>query len=175
MSLGGYLNEAFTRRREIGAINRQGELDRANIIKRAERRRQPKALFAATSGNPIDRLILETAKRYNIKPRTLDAVINAESSYNPRAVSKTGARGLGQLTPIALRDIGYTGSPDRLFDPATNLDLTAQYLNKIYDIRKPKDALEWYAAYSFGPYSKQPISDAYRSNFTRKYESSRYK
>ena len=35
-------------------------------------------------------------------------------------------------------------------------------------------ASTWYALYSFGPYNNQPISDAYRNNFTKKYNSSQF-
>ena len=175
-------------------INRRGERERRRITDYATLRRdnpvfsapKPKTVNMpvvlkgqSTTGQDIPNLIRSTAQKYGFNPRFLDAVVNAESSYNPRAISKSGAIGLGQLTPVALRDIGYAGSPEGLYDPATNLDLASQYLSKIHDVGKkrygrPLTPLEWYALYSFGPYNNQPISEAYRSNFTKKYNSSQF-
>lgn len=194
----GYLTEPITQKRTIAQLEQSGQADVKRIIANAQARRdmaaitkadqqfinrQPKRTMVsgatlptarpvATPGiptNPYSDLITSTAKKYGIKPKFLDSVVYAESRYDPKARSKNGAIGLGQLTPLALKDIGYAGHPDTLYDPGTNLDLTAQYLSKIYDIAKPKAPLDWYAAYSFGPYNKTPISSAYANNFNTAY------
>lgn len=120
-------------------------------------------------------LIVDKARKYGLPARLLDSVLFAESSYNPRAISKSGAIGLGQLTPIALKDIGFRGKPEDLYDPATNIDLTAQYLNKVRTIKKTTDPTEWYAGYSFGPYNKTPISPEYKRNFDRSWSRSTFR
>ncbi len=55
-------------------------------------------------------------------------VVNIESSFNPRALSRAGARGLAQVmhgTAVYYqRDI----APEDLFDPETNLRIGFRYL-----------------------------------------------
>lgn len=71
------------------------------------------------------------AARNGIAPDTLRGVIAAESSFNPNAVSATGAVGLGQVLPsTAARPGGAMQgiNPNTLTDPTTNIDFTAQYL-----------------------------------------------
>ena len=59
----------------------------------------------------------------------LDALVWTESRYNPLAVSKAGAGGLGQLMPGTARDLGVSNR----FDPAENLEGAARYLRQMLD------------------------------------------
>ncbi|NKC14894.1 MAG: transglycosylase SLT domain-containing protein [Gammaproteobacteria bacterium] len=61
----------------------------------------------------IDRL----AKRYNMDTLLIHAVVRAESSYNPNAISKAGAVGLMQLMPETAKRFGVRNRRD----PADNL------------------------------------------------------
>jgi len=75
-------------------------------------------------------LIEDAARRFNLYPELIHAVIRAESSYNPAAVSPAGAIGLMQLMPqTAAR---YKVSD--IYDPAENIRGGAQYLRFLLDM-----------------------------------------
>jgi soluble lytic murein transglycosylase-like protein len=69
-------------------------------------------------GVDIDAVIDALATRHGVSPRLVRAVIEAESGWNPRAVSRKGAAGLMQLMPGTARGHGVTDP----FDPEQNLD-----------------------------------------------------
>lgn len=69
-------------------------------------------------------LIQKSAARFQLDPALLRAVINAESGYNPNAVSRRGAGGLMQLMPTTARRLGVAN----VFDPAENVVGGARYL-----------------------------------------------
>ena len=83
--------------------------------------------------------------KFGLPSGLLDAVVWTESRYNPLAVSKAGAGGLGQLMPGTARDLGVANR----FDPAENLEGAARYLRQMLDeFRVVHLAL---AAYNAGP------------------------
>ncbi|KAA3634488.1 MAG: lytic transglycosylase domain-containing protein [Proteobacteria bacterium] len=65
------------------------------------------------------RLIHREATRSGIAPELVMGVIQIESSFDRYAVSDRGARGLMQLMPFWIKEIGHP--TDDLFNPATNL------------------------------------------------------
>lgn len=69
-------------------------------------------------------LVSKAAEKYNISANLIHAVIRAESSYNPDAVSLKGAGGLMQLMPATARRFDVE---DR-FSPEENINGGAQYL-----------------------------------------------
>jgi len=73
---------------------------------------------SAAAGVDIDSVIDALAVRHGVSPRLVRAVIEAESGWNPRAVSRKGAAGLMQLMPGTARGHGVTDP----FDPEQNLD-----------------------------------------------------
>jgi len=83
-------------------------------------------------------IIQKYAKENNISPYLVAAVIFQESHYNPEATSRVGARGLMQIMPatgnaIAQR-MGYQGyTPDKLYDPETNIRFGSFYLKELLD------------------------------------------
>ena len=87
----------------------------------AERR----ALF----GTEYDAIIEKAAKEYDIDASLVSALIRAESNYQPRAVSRKGARGLMQLMPATAKRLSVRSS----FDPASNVRGGVKYLRELVD------------------------------------------
>lgn len=67
--------------------------------------------------------------RYALPAGLLDALVWTESRYNPLAISKAGAAGLGQLMPGTARDLGISNR----FDPVPNIFGAARYLRQMLD------------------------------------------
>ncbi len=72
-------------------------------------------------------IILRAANRYQVDPAIIKAIIMAESSYNPQAVSKRGAKGLMQLMPRTAREMGIKD----IFNPEHNIDAGVRYYKKL--------------------------------------------
>ena len=90
-------------------------------------------------------LIREAELRHQLPPRLLQALIWAESRFNPMAVSPAGAAGLAQLMPATARELGVRNR----HDPAQNIEGGARYLRQMLDrFRSVHLAL---AAYNAGP------------------------
>jgi soluble lytic murein transglycosylase-like protein len=83
------------------------------------------------SWNSAERLfqpiVLKAANRYEVEPAMVMAIIMAESSYNPKAISKKGARGLMQLMPTTARSLGVKDS----FNPEHNINAGVRYFKKL--------------------------------------------
>jgi soluble lytic murein transglycosylase-like protein len=79
------------------------------------------------------------------EPKLVKAVIQQESSGNPKAVSRKGAKGLMQLMPGTAKDMGVSDP----FDPQQNVEGGSKYLAKqLEDFGDTRLAL---AAYNAGP------------------------
>ena len=59
------------------------------------------------------------ARRADLPPELVLSVIHVESNFNPYAISSAGARGLMQVMPFWMKEIGKPG--DSLFRVQTNL------------------------------------------------------
>jgi soluble lytic murein transglycosylase-like protein len=68
--------------------------------------------------------ISAAAAAYGVEEAVVRAIIHAESSYNPGALSRVGAQGLMQLMPATARRFGVSNA----FDPAQNIRGGVQYL-----------------------------------------------
>lgn len=83
----------------------------------------------------LQQLISRESRTKGIPPVLTQAVVQVESGGNPRAFRQEenfATRGLMQVSPGAARDVGYTGSPESLFDPATNIKVGTAYLKKMF-------------------------------------------
>jgi len=78
---------------------------------------------------PFDHIIQKAAGRYEVDPSLVKAIIMAESSYNPKAVSRKGAMGLMQLMPRTARALGVKDG----FDPELNIDAGVRYFRQLLD------------------------------------------
>jgi soluble lytic murein transglycosylase-like protein len=84
------------------------------------------------------------AAQHRLEPALMHAVISAESSYNPWAVSPKGAMGLMQLMPGTATRFGVTNP----YDPVANMNGGARYLRWLLDrFNDPRLAV---AAYNAG-------------------------
>jgi len=81
-------------------------------------------------GANLSDLIGSTAARTGLSPALLTAVIEAESGFDPNAVSPKGARGLMQLMPATADRLGV----DQIHDPQQNLEGGARYLKYLIDL-----------------------------------------
>jgi membrane-bound lytic murein transglycosylase C len=94
--------------------------------------------------------VLATARRYDVRPSLIYAVIEVESAFNPYAVSSAKAYGLMQIVPAtAGRDVYQQikkrpGEPTKeaLFDPDFNIDIGGAYLHLVDDryLKEIKDS-----------------------------------
>ena len=89
--------------------------------------------------------IHELARRFDLSPALLEAVVWQESRWRANAVSHAGARGLAQLMPGTAQYLGV--DPD---DPMQNLEGGARYLREQLD-RFDGDLEKALAAYNAGP------------------------
>ena len=78
----------------------------------------------------LDTYIKQVAAKYDVPADLVAAVIEAESSRNPRAVSRRGARGLMQLMPKTAKRLGV----DDPFDPRANIEAGVKHLRAMIDI-----------------------------------------
>ncbi len=72
-------------------------------------------------------IIYQAAERHQVDPALVKAIIMAESSYNPRAISKKGASGLMQLMPGTAASLGV----EDIFNPEDNIDAGVGYFRKL--------------------------------------------
>jgi soluble lytic murein transglycosylase-like protein len=103
-------------------------------------------LSAASGRTDLDAVFDDAARAYDIPVNLLKAVAQAESSFNPSAVSKCGAVGVMQLMPATARALGVTDS----YDPVQNIMGGAKYLREQLDAFDGDTALAL-AAYNAGP------------------------
>lgn len=92
-------------------------------------------------------LIYETARRHDVNPLVVAALIRQESAGNRRAVSHKGARGLMQLMPATAQRFGIR--KDQLFQPEHNLEAGVRYLSWLID-HFQGDLAKVLAAYNAG-------------------------
>lgn len=85
------------------------------------------------------------ARRSGLEPELVLALINVESNFDHFAISSVGARGLMQIMPFWLEEIGRPD--DNLFDISTNLRFGCTILN-IYLKREKGDMRRALARYN---------------------------
>jgi len=101
----------------------------------------------------LDKLIANAARKHGVSPDYLFKLIQYESKGDPNAISKTGARGLGQFTSGTARQYGISGR--RAYDPEANIDAIARLAKDNYrslekTLGRPPNSEELYLAHLQG-------------------------
>jgi soluble lytic murein transglycosylase-like protein len=100
----------------------------------------------ATKPTTFEELITSAGERYGVPVSLIKAVIDAESSFDPNAVSSAGAKGLMQLMDGTARGLGVSNP----FDPAQNIEGGTKYLSNLIQ-RFGGELAMVLAAYNAGP------------------------
>src|SRR2546430_4419062 len=103
---------------------------------------EPRSEFLAVA---IEAHIREVAVRNHIAPILVAAIVEAESEFNPRAVSRRGARGLMQLMPATAASVQVEDT----FNPYENIEGGVRHLMHLMD-RFNGDLPQVLAAYNAG-------------------------
>ena len=84
-------------------------------------------VFGADPKVPLSKVAAETARKHGVDPHLVNAVILAESLYNPKALSHKGAMGLMQLIPGTAARYGVKDA----WNPNQNIDGGVRYLRDL--------------------------------------------
>ncbi len=98
------------------------------------------------SDNNYEGIITHYSAIYGVDPELVRLIIEKESRFNPRAVSKSGAMGLMQLMPETARRLGVNNP----FDPRENIEGGIRFLRYLFDLFGG-DLKLTLAAYHAGP------------------------
>jgi soluble lytic murein transglycosylase-like protein len=93
-----------------------------------------------------DSLIREAAEFYRLSPALIHSVMEAESGFNPAAISRAGAMGLMQLMPETAGAFGIANP----LDPRENIMGGARLLRELLDTHDNNLPIVL-AAYNAGP------------------------
>jgi len=109
----------------------------------------------ATPSETLRALADAIASREGVPRELVSAVIEVESAWNPNAFRSEpqigdASYGLMQTLYGTAKEVGYTGSPQGLFDPATSILYGVKYLKKMLALFGGSWALAL-AAYNAGP------------------------
>ena len=117
-------------------------------LPRARSVRAPKAAAATQRrrGAEYDGFIDEQAAAHGVRAELIRGVIQAESNFNPRALSPKGAMGLMQLMPATAADLGVLDP----FNALENIRGGVKYLRQLLKRYDSNEALAL-AAYNAGP------------------------
>lgn len=106
----------------------------------------PEPVVAESLQASLESLARDVARRYDMDEKLVTAVVQAESGFDPQAVSRVGAMGLMQLMPGTAADMNVTDP----FDPEQNLDGGVRYLKWMMQRFEGRVDLAL-AAYNAGP------------------------
>lgn len=104
------------------------------------------ARLMSVPGNRLAALIDRHASRVGLDPKLVQAVIQVESGYNPRALSNKGAMGLMQLMPDTAQELAVADP----YDVDQNLRGGTHYLRQMLDLFDGRVELAL-AGYDAGP------------------------
>jgi soluble lytic murein transglycosylase-like protein len=147
----GAIKHSIDSRSAVGAVLSAREKKQVAFVTSLIETHQP----ALEDSDSLATLIVTESKRARIDPLFVAAVIQAESSFRPAAVSYRGAKGLMQLMPATGRHLSkqlnvYLKDATALHDPKTNIKLGIAYLKEL-NRRFKGDKEHALVAYNWGP------------------------
>jgi soluble lytic murein transglycosylase len=97
--------------------------------------------------------IVAESRKAGVEPALIAGLIRQESSFNPRATSPAGARGLMQVMPSVGQSIAPSAgisdwNPAMLYDPGVNIELGIRHLAPL--LRGQPNVARSLAAYNAG-------------------------
>lgn len=107
---------------------------------------RPTMPVPAAPGGRFEPIINAASQRHGVSAHLLKAIIKVESDYNPRAVSRKGAKGLMQIMPETRKALKIVN----VFDPWENIMGGARYFKQLFNRYEGKLPLAL-AAYNAGP------------------------
>ncbi len=118
----------FVDKKGVVTLTNRPSSPKYKLILRTRKAWQPSKYRNMTTNRSLfNHTINLAARRFHLNQALIHAVIQAESGYNPNAVSKAGAVGLMQLMPDTARHYGVT---DR-HNPAQNVQGGSHYLSDL--------------------------------------------
>ncbi len=111
------------------ATNSNSALSAAASAERADTGGDSDVRYRPLSRAEIDKYVEELAKKHNVDPELIRAVIAAESGYDPSATSRKGAQGLMQLMPGTAQQLGVRDA----YNAKQNLEAGVRYLRALLD------------------------------------------
>lgn len=113
----------------FGTLTLQGISLKVDAILKQEK---PEIIpLPVTGDKKYNELVVKYARQYNLRPEFVHSIIFQESSYNPKAVSKSNAKGLMQLLPLTWKEVTEKlciENPDP-FNPEQNIRCGCYYLD----------------------------------------------
>ncbi|MCB9538407.1 MAG: transglycosylase SLT domain-containing protein [Myxococcales bacterium] len=104
----------------------------------------------------FEQTVRDRAAHYGLDPYFIWALMTVESSYNPKAISRVGARGLMQVMPhtgglVADRMTWRNWGPALLFEPEVAIEMAAWYFHQLLEKFRGQLPLA-IASYNAGPH-----------------------
>lgn len=138
-------------------IDSKGTISLTNVPSDIRYRRvdiRPNRLHPVISEQELEPMIKRFSRQHQLHPALIRAVIKAESNFDPRAVSRSGAIGLMQLMPQTALRLDVRD----LYDPEDNIGGGTKYLRQLLDRFRGNLPLAL-AAYNAGEH----VVDRYRT------------
>ncbi len=136
-------------------VDKDGNTCFTNLVPQTPRYKviikERKRFFGPRSTSMYDTYIREASRIHDVSFLLLKAIVKVESNFNPKAVSKKGAKGLMQIMPSNFRELGIKDP----FDPRENIMGGARYFRQLLD-RFNNNIHLALAAYNAGPDSIEP-------------------
>jgi hypothetical protein len=132
-------------------INNVQSANNASYISNSAKKNQATGSFdsimqSAMNNKSMNQIFEEAAAKYDVPQNLLKAVAQAESDFNPKAVSSCGAAGVMQLMPDTAKSLGVTDP----YNAEQNINGGAKYLSNLLK-KYDGDIDKTLAAYNAGP------------------------
>jgi hypothetical protein len=136
---------------DILMINNVQSTNNATYISNSAKKNQATGSFdsimqSAMNNKNMNQIFEEAAVKYDVPENLLRAVAQAESDFNPKAVSSCGAVGVMQLMPDTAKSLGVTDP----YNAEQNINGGAKYLSSLLK-KYDGDIDKTLAAYNAGP------------------------